>query len=587
MNKNKNKNHNNEDDGGIPLLQLAASHDTASTSDFESPTSMLDLHFSKTFDEDETTSMCAEDSSTAVVTPTDESFAYQDETVATVWMQQQQQQQQQQEEQVVVVDMGALEAETVALESPELIKDEVEPQDVEVPEIVEEDEPIVVDATEASQDVEVLDMEDLESAVESTAPLMEIPEMVDLENPELIEDKVEPQDVEVPEIEDEPIVVDATEAPQDVEVLDMEDLLESDVDSTAPLMEISEMVDLESPDLIEDEAEPQDVEVPEIEDEPIVVESDVDSTAPLMEISEMVDLESPDLIEDEAEPQDVEVPEIEDEPIVVDATEASRDVEALDMEDLESDVDSAAPLMEISEMEKVLDVEYAKEPHDVEVPEKEDLLLESPELIVDCTPTASTDDLELGTPSSATSLFGGGWGSDNSEYTESSEGHADSNDKSDIWRRDTREVFSRSTDNDLELRITFTPSFDIGSFDLEEQCLAAVPPPTSPRRRRSRGDPLLRLWRLLAISLVVVFLSGRSADVLNRFQIPAKIAGAYKATTVKPTARKIEVRDPFLDVSPIVGAYNKAATVKPTARRTEVRDPFLDVRQNSMGVWLN
>jgi hypothetical protein len=541
MNKNKNKNHNNEDDGGIPLLQLAASHDTASTSDFESPTSMLDLHFSKTFDEDETTSMCAEDSSTAVVTPTDESFAYQDETVATVWMQQQQQQQQQQEEQVVVVDMGALEAETVALESPELIKDEVEPQDVEVPEIVEEDEPIVVDATEASQDVEVLDMEDLESAVESTAPLMEIPEMVDLENPELIEDKVEPQDVEVPEIEDEPIVVDATEAPQDVEVLDMEDLLESDVDSTAPLMEISEMVDLESPDLIEDEAEPQDVEVPEIEDEPIVV----------------------------------------------DATEASRDVEALDMEDLESDVDSAAPLMEISEMEKVLDVEYAKEPHDVEVPEKEDLLLESPELIVDCTPTASTDDLELGTPSSATSLFGGGWGSDNSEYTESSEGHADSNDKSDIWRRDTREVFSRSTDNDLELRITFTPSFDIGSFDLEEQCLAAVPPPTSPRRRRSRGDPLLRLWRLLAISLVVVFLSGRSADVLNRVQIPAKIAGAYKATTVKPTARKIEVRDPFLDVSPIVGAYNKAATVKPTARRTEVRDPFLDVRQNSMGVWLN
>jgi hypothetical protein len=540
MNKNKNKNHNNEDDGGIPLLQLAASHDTASTSDFESPTSMLDLHFSKTFDEDETTSMCAEDSSTAVVTPTDESFAYQDETVATVWMQQQQQQQQQ-EEQVVVVDMGALEAETVALESPELIKDEVEPQDVEVPEIVEEDEPIVVDATEASQDVEVLDMEDLESAVESTAPLMEIPEMVDLENPELIEDKVEPQDVEVPEIEDEPIVVDATEAPQDVEVLDMEDLLESDVDSTAPLMEISEMVDLESPDLIEDEAEPQDVEVPDIEDEPIVV----------------------------------------------DATEASRDVEALDMEDLESDVDSAAPLMEISEMEKVLDVEYAKEPHDVEVPEKEDLLLESPELIVDCTPTASTDDLELGTPSSATSLFGGGWGSDNSEYTESSEGHADSNDKSDIWRRDTREVFSRSTDNDLELRITFTPSFDIGSFDLEEQCLAAVPPPTSPRRRRSRGDPLLRLWRLLAISLVVVFLSGRSADVLNRFQIPAKIAGAYKATTVKPTARKIEVRDPFLDVSPIVGAYNKAATVKPTARRTEVRDPFLDVRQNSMGVWLN
>ena len=86
-----------------------------------------------------------------------------------------------------------------------------------------------------------------------------------------MEDKAEPQAMDVTEIEYAPIVVGATEASQDVEVQDLLEDLESAVDSTAPLMEIPEMVDLESPELIKDEAEPQDVEDPEMEDEPIVV----------------------------------------------------------------------------------------------------------------------------------------------------------------------------------------------------------------------------------------------------------------------------------------------------------------------------
>jgi hypothetical protein len=172
--------------------------------------------------------------------------------------------------------------------------------------------------------------------------------------------------------------------------------------------------------------------------------------------------------------------------------------------------------------------------------------VECPRLIVDCTPLPSVDetkDTPSSAPSSTKAMFGGGWESLSSESTKGSNGNSFSYDSSSIWRRRNEES-TMDLPDEYDLRIVFTPSEDIEDVPIEK-----------PRKSKNRNEYLNGMWKLLAFTLVVAFLTGHPGRVLHKFRVPSNPFGLSQKTKI---SAKPDVQRPFLNSSQNgVGAWLK------------------------------